>query len=308
MKYDKDGMRWVREGLDKVDEAGESRVVGSEESEDVFAGMESWKEGSAPHVGLASEPGHPPERLSRTEAASAPQRPAPIHAASAPAILTPAPVGSSSLHPIRSALRNANSATPAGGLKKRTGWHESVTPAGEGSSGTKRSVSFSDGKRSGKIDLFESGAWEKCGRERGLEGILGDMEDLSALLFLSDAIGCTPLTGTGLDDGTPSKAPRCVESSNPPLLDEESRESPTRAGRKRAAADATFLTECSFGVTHDRLVQLITDVYGSEPWWDHLRSLDLRGKGVDSVARLHEFLPELDEVILFVYPLSFRWV
>jgi len=57
-------------------------------------------------------------------------------------------------------------------------------------------------------------------------------------------------------------------------------------------------------VTHDRLVQLITDVYGSEPWWDHLRSLNLRGKGADSVARLKEFLPELDEVVLFVLPPS----
>ena len=73
---------------------------------------------------------------------------------------------------------------------------------------------------------------------------------------------------------------------------------PVRASSKRTAADATFLTECSFGVTHDRLVQLITDVYGSEPWWDNLKSLDLGGKGVDSVARLKEFLPELDEVIL----------
>ena len=64
------------------------------------------------------------------------------------------------------------------------------------------------------------------------------------------------------------------------------------------AANATFLTECSFGVAHDNLVKLITDVYGAEPWWEHLTSLDLRSKGADSVARLKDFLPDLDEVNL----------
>ena len=71
-----------------------------------------------------------------------------------------------------------------------------------------------------------------------------------------------------------------------------------RSFRARADANATFLTECSFGVAHDRLVQLITDVYGSEPYWEHLKVLDLRGKGADSVARLKEFLPDLIEVNL----------
>lgn len=73
----------------------------------------------------------------------------------------------------------------------------------------------------------------------------------------------------------------------------------SRSSRSRHNdANATFLTECSFGVTHDKLVQLITDVYGSEPYWDHLTLLDLRGKSVDSVTRLKEFLPELTEVYL----------
>lgn len=67
---------------------------------------------------------------------------------------------------------------------------------------------------------------------------------------------------------------------------------------RRSDANATFLTECSFGVAHDKLVQVITDVYGSEPYWEHLKVLDLRGKLVDSVARLKEFLPELENVNL----------
>lgn len=314
MRYDKEGMRWVRDGLDKVDEAGESRVGGSEESEDVFAGMESWREEKAPQVVEDSSTSQGqdagPSRLEglHNEIEPPPQRPVPVHACSAPAILTPAPAGSGSLRPIRSALRNANSATPAGALKKRAGWHESVTPAG--GSESKRSVSFSDGKKNGKMgDLFEGGggggerSWMPSARTKRIEGMLDDLEDLSG--STSFAHVAWPII-SGLDDGTPSKPPRSFEPPNFSASQDvdQSYNPPVRASRKRSAADATFLTECSFGVTHDRLVQLITDVYGSEPWWDHLRSLNLRGKGADSVARLKEFLPELDEVVLFVLPPS----
>jgi len=201
MKYDKNEMKWVREVLDKVDEAGESRVGGSEESEDVFAGMESWGRGTPAERSAATaeipQSQHKADDASLIEdrevsdvedgrIASPPRRPLPVHAESAPAILTPAPAANGSLRPIRSALRNANSATPAGMPKKRAGWHESVTPAG--GSESKRSVSFSDGKKSGKIDLFaeEGGAeksWMPSARTKRIEGILGDMKDLSTSFF-----------------------------------------------------------------------------------------------------------------------------
>ncbi|KPV72496.1 uncharacterized protein RHOBADRAFT_39560 [Rhodotorula graminis WP1] len=60
--------------------------------------------------------------------------------------------------------------------------------------------------------------------------------------------------------------------------------------------NATFLTECSFAVSHDRLVQYITDVEPFEPDWASLRSIDLSGKKADSVVRMKEFLPKLDEL------------
>ncbi|GAA5886699.1 hypothetical protein JCM6882_005862 [Rhodosporidiobolus microsporus] len=63
-------------------------------------------------------------------------------------------------------------------------------------------------------------------------------------------------------------------------------------------ANATFLTECSFGVSHDRLLQFITDVEPFEPDWEGLRSIDLSGKKAESVVRMKEFLPSLDEVNL----------
>lgn len=73
---------------------------------------------------------------------------------------------------------------------------------------------------------------------------------------------------------------------------------PGHSFRTKANANATFLTECSFGVAHDQLVHLITEVYGSEPYWDELKALDLRGKGAESVVRLKEFLPQLEHANL----------
>jgi len=68
--------------------------------------------------------------------------------------------------------------------------------------------------------------------------------------------------------------------------------------RKMSAANATFLTECSFGIAHDRLVQVITDIQPFEPHWEDLVCVDLSGQKLESVARLKEFLPKLDELNL----------
>lgn len=258
MRYDQNTMRWVRE-LDTVDENGESRRE-SEESEDVFAGMESWRdevrslrqdlEDETDVDGVQDEvPVHDGDMTSRqifpddmdevTDEASSPEqppaprlfpnppsisppaRPVPHHAASAPPILTPRP-GSSSPPKLRSALRQPNSSTPFhNGQKKRAGWHSDLTPAPArgfsqtpgGSSGARRSVSFSDGKKTGKIDapevmvpeaktglpaddFFKSReggrgqsqnqaeqsaeiSWMPSVRTKRIQGMLEDMEDLS---------------------------------------------------------------------------------------------------------------------------------
>ena len=78
---------------------------------------------------------------------------------------------------------------------------------------------------------------------------------------------------------------------------------------KAGGRNATFLTECSFGVAHDRLVQVITDVQPFEPYWDQLAAVDLGGKNLDSVARLKEFLPRLDSLTLYVrHPRALPWL
>ncbi|KAG1777184.1 hypothetical protein EV702DRAFT_1179567 [Suillus placidus] len=72
----------------------------------------------------------------------------------------------------------------------------------------------------------------------------------------------------------------------------------SRLSGKDLKANATFLTECSFGLAHDRLVQVITDVQPFEPHWDELHAIDLSRKSLDGVTRLKEFLPKLDSLVL----------
>lgn len=72
------------------------------------------------------------------------------------------------------------------------------------------------------------------------------------------------------------------------------RESP----EKDRNPNETFLTECSFGVARNRLVEVITDVQPFEPHWEQLASIDLSNTKLESVARLKEFLPCLDTLNL----------
>jgi hypothetical protein len=67
---------------------------------------------------------------------------------------------------------------------------------------------------------------------------------------------------------------------------------------KSQNANTTFLTECSFGVARDRLVEVLTDVEPFEPHWEQLATIDLSNAKLESVARLKEFLPRLDNLNL----------
>lgn len=77
---------------------------------------------------------------------------------------------------------------------------------------------------------------------------------------------------------------------------------PYRTGK----ADATFLTECSFGETDKKLVELITDVAPFDLGWERMQSIDMSGKAIISLAHLQEYLPALDEADLCVGNLRLR--
>lgn len=60
----------------------------------------------------------------------------------------------------------------------------------------------------------------------------------------------------------------------------------------------SFLTSASFNVAHDRILEAITDVAPWEPGWEEMKTVDLSNRRVESVVRLKEFLPRLEEIRL----------
>ncbi|KAL8290415.1 hypothetical protein RQP46_002673 [Phenoliferia psychrophenolica] len=194
-----------------------------------------------------------------------------------------------------------------------------------------RSVSFSDGKTSGKIeglateeDRVDSPAplgsrlkFELV--ESSEDGAMGPMGEAGSLEMETPLIGSpeslAPSTRTlGID-----RALRELEANNtldtsvvlstfesaPKVRPKASSPTSNRSFRRTTGPDATFLTECSFGVSRDRLVQFITDVEPFEPDWDGLRSISLARKGVESLVRMKDFLPSLDEADLSENEISF---
>ncbi|KAL6300103.1 hypothetical protein BKA93DRAFT_547950 [Sparassis latifolia] len=236
----------------------------------------------------------------------------PTPPARASAGLTPTPV-------IRSAMKS-NSITPMSAMKNNSG---NRTPANR--LAHRRSVSFSDGKRDGPIlgigrnapspDItveddspLASGSNKSAAilvpsaRTRRIADMLDNLEDLSMgdeSPSKTSSAGKTPADELHpIEPRRPSSIPSNVGGAGRGISRRVvSRSQPLKSPRSSSrSANGTFLTECSFGVAHDRLVQVITDVQPFEPYWEELTSIDLSKKNVDSVARLKEFLPRLDSL------------
>lgn len=107
---------------------------------------------------------------------------------------------------------------------------------------------------------------------------------------LQPLYACHPSNATV--NSSKSESPRRVFSRT------YSRRAVSPVGESMAKVNGTFLTECSFCVAHDRLVEMITDVQPFEPHWEELSAIDLSGAKLESVARLKEFLPRLDALSL----------
>ncbi|KAL7279731.1 hypothetical protein ACG7TL_006138 [Trametes sanguinea] len=167
----------------------------------------------------------------------------------------------------RSAMKSA-SITPVSALKDPSR-NRLYTPANR--SGHRRSVSFSDGKHDGPIRGIGRNVPTPEGSRAG-----EDDEDSPLALESRAEEGSAVLV--------PSARSRRIANMLDNLGDDEfTDESPSKA-------------KCSFGVAHDRLVQVITDVQPFEPYWEDLSSIDLSHRNLDSAARLKEFLPKLDSL------------
>ncbi|KAF8909016.1 hypothetical protein CPB84DRAFT_1766683 [Gymnopilus junonius] len=202
---------------------------------------------------------------------------------------------------IKSALKSG-SATPTSVLKNsyrrsyQTPNHRKVH---------RRSVSFSDGKRDGPIQgINASGGTVQSLRSKRIADMMNALEDSD----LDDDESPSKVSSSGRPEELQPLTSR--HPSNATANSSKLGPSPHRAfsrtysqklspGRQSLSkANGTFLTECSFGVAHDRLVEVITDVQPFEPYWEELSSIDLSNAKLESVARLKEFLPRLDALNL----------
>ncbi|KAK7048103.1 hypothetical protein R3P38DRAFT_2867383 [Favolaschia claudopus] len=153
----------------------------------------------------------------------------------------------------------------------------------------RRSVSFSDGKRDGPI--------------RGLNSVEPSVRSkrIAEMLARSDSSepdSDSPTKGSGARASASSSMPSPSSSAEASTSRTPRVFSRSNASRSVNGKNGTFLTECSFGVAHDRIVEVLTDVEPFEPHWDSLSTVDLSNRRLESAARLKEFLPSLDALNL----------
>ncbi|KAF9534523.1 hypothetical protein CPB83DRAFT_844368 [Crepidotus variabilis] len=208
---------------------------------------------------------------------------------------------------IKSALKS-NSATPTSALKNgiRSRFQTPVN-----SKLHRRSVSFSDGKREGPIRDNDPSVAPSVRTKRIADMMMAleessDLDDSpSKTSSTGRPEGLQPLTSrrpSGSALGASSSQIVGGEAQSPRRVFSRTyaqRQSPGRRDSSvNAKANGTFLTECSFAIAHDRLVEVITDVQPFEPHWEQLGMVDLSNAKLESVARLKEFLPRLDTLSL----------
>lgn len=188
-----------------------------------------------------------------------------------------------------------------------------------------RSISFTDGKTTGQIDGVGRGRGrgEDVGEESEDNVVGPDGERGQGEVSVSVSVSARTrkveralqeLAALSLDDGD-GEAGEAVEHSADDGARAQiqarspwsfhSRRRPRSTGTSGASAavgaeesrrDMTYLTECSFGVAKDRIIEVLTDVAPWEPDWEHMRELDVAYRGLESCVKLKEFMPRLEEV------------
>ncbi|KAJ7070034.1 hypothetical protein C8F01DRAFT_1246184 [Mycena amicta] len=163
----------------------------------------------------------------------------------------------------------------------------------------RRSVSFSDGKRDGPIRGLDVQLQPSARSKRITEMFAqaDESDDLdSDTPTKAAAAPRASASGSGSGSGSGGSFASISVNASASVA---STSTPRRVfSRTHAQRNGTFLTECSFAVAHDRLVEVLTDVEPFEPHWDTLGTVDLAERRLESVARLKEFVPALDALNL----------
>ncbi|KAJ9124711.1 hypothetical protein QFC24_003078 [Naganishia onofrii] len=278
--------------------------------------VETTTSGLAARMEIESGGNETPQR-------SAPKRPELYETVSAPTPLQTDPVLCTPA--VRSILKTGSTEMSAAKMVVPTTPLSAIKIVSASEDSARRSVSFSDGQTHGKIREHKARQAGGASRRQRNWTAVAPEDDIfnsqdgssggeQSQLVMQPSVRSkriqNMLTGLQEDTETPSKTSISNHSRKLSLLSEPSPESGSRnatsemsfntrvRGTRRSKANATFLTECSFGVAHDKLVELITEVQPFEPHWDQLTKIDLSKRGVDSVARLKEFCPDLDEANL----------
>ncbi|KAG0704785.1 hypothetical protein DFH29DRAFT_909819 [Suillus ampliporus] len=308
------------------------RIVPSDDSEEGDGEVQTSDSESDDHDGAALGEDIPAVFESEDESSPELQVPSPVRPASASSLAAVTPVASrrqssSLITPMpRSALKST-SITPMSALKDPNR-DQYRTPAQR--LGHRRSVSFSDGKRDGPIRGLNPKGHDSDDDVASL-GTSVSEQDPAQGLFIPSARSrriaemMQNLESPDFDNVSPTKS---SISGRPPAEELQplatrwlsgqmdigdcsgsmrrvsSIPQKSRLSGKDQKANATFLTECSFGLAHDRLVQVITDIQPFEPHWEELHTIDLSRKLLDGVSRLKEFLPKLDSLVLNYNQLS----
>ncbi|KAG9051667.1 hypothetical protein FS837_000055 [Tulasnella sp. UAMH 9824] len=197
----------------------------------------------------------------------------------------------------------------------------------------RRSVSFSDGRRSGKmrdvsvhIPDTETEDSDRSKVEENTGTLLGGVTSQSVvsartkrcqdlLEGLNDSAGLNTFATreqSQLKAKPPLPTPQGQSTVDPNALvprgDSASRTF-SRTPKARAgegAGETTFLTtEASFRLTHEQLVRVLTSIEPYEPYWETLKTIDIRRKGVESLNRLKELMPNLDRIYVLTSSTSF---
>ncbi|KAF7357652.1 Sin component scaffold protein cdc11 [Mycena sanguinolenta] len=141
----------------------------------------------------------------------------------------------------------------------------------------RRSVSFSDGKRDGPIRGLNSATVEPSARSKRIAEMLARSDsELDSDSPIKGSGARASGSGSSLVSATPASSNASGSTSRSRTF------SRSHASRSVGHKNGTFLTECSFGVAHDRLVETASS----------------------RAARLKEFLPALDELNLNANHLS----
>ncbi|KIR30300.1 leucine repeat containing protein [Cryptococcus deuterogattii LA55] len=324
MRYDRIQMRWVRE-LGPVDEAGESRLTGSEESVDVFAGIESL-------------PGHLED-----PSGSSGQMP--------------------TTHRLDESLREHKREIQENADDEQSGVERHETRSSVSITSDRDDDTVEDCPDLSPIELEGDSTSEPMriiekSKERSTpssatsvfpntshHGAIHDVPSATLLLTPTpSAFAQKPIRSALRNAATPADKPKkrqgwSDEATPGPIarnttsassgkrsvsfsdgkkagkiidLEVEMRttrwQTSTKEGcadifeRESAVGDRSFLpsarTRRIQGLLDDmgEMMEIITDIEPFNPHWDQLKSIDLRDKKADSVARLKEFLPNLDEV------------